>query len=1176
MTPDCSRVPDSCTSDSSARYSHSCNSRFIFLPLAAALLLVSGCEKKTEIDSAVPSALVASSAASSKALEITRISPEQAKAEAQAIEQQVPITTANGLITELWASEKFLGDTVAIHVDDKGRIWAGVTQRSNNSEFDIRSVPQWEDASMTFSSIEDRKKFLHDELAIEKSAQNKKIPDRNKDGSHDWRDLAVMTEKVIRLEDTQGSGKADFAQTVINDFHTEVTDVIGGLFYHDLLDELFINIAPDFWRVKDMDNDGYMDEKKSIAHGFGVHIGFSGHGLSGATLGPDGMMYYSMGDIGTSLTDQYGTPLHYPNQGVIVRSEVDGSNLEVFAAGLRNVYEFSFDKYGNIISVDNDGDHLGEYERIVHLIEGSDTGWRTNWQLGKYKDPKNNSYKIWMDENYYRPRFKDQAAHVLPPVAPYHAGPTGMTYHPGTGLNDQWKDHFFVVEFVGSANRAGINAFTLNPKGASFELASDKNLMRGVLATGLDFGPDGALYFSDWIEGWGLKQKGRVWKLDSAGGMTPEREEVKHLLGSDFRQLSVEALVDYLNHIDMRVRQKAQFVLAEQRHVNKLQEVAIFSPHQLARIHAVWGLGQILRKNPAGNAVLINLLQDRDPEIRVQAAKVLGDAKMKTGVEQLIALLTDDNPRVKLYATQALGRMSAKEAMQPIIVMLEKNNDEDVYLRQAGAIALARIGDEKTLANLVSHPSEAVRIAAVVALKKLASPALAKFLSDTSEFVVTNAARAINDDELVKDALPTLAKLLDEPKFTNEALLRRAINANVYAKNSKENAVRLIRFAQQTKIPGIIRAEAIHAVSVWADASVYDRVSGVYRGPLSYPQAEAIAALKNGFKILLEDNSSEVRKATIAALAELNLHDANSQLVAKVTEDKDAGVRIAALQTLKKFNHPKIGDLVYAALKDKEEAVRMSGLSLVPELQMPAAQVVDMHRILIENGTPGEQQAALLSLANVDAPEAEAVFRERMSLLIEDRIAPEVKLELITAAEKIGSPVLKQLLADYEAKKDPNNLLDSYRESIYGGDPQKGVNLFRYSNSTQCVRCHMVGSRGNKVGPDLTTIARRLTPEQLLEALIDPAARIAPGFGRVTVVMKNGDRIEGSFDAETKEDVRITANNSPQTIQRKDIEKLEFGGISPMPPMGLSLTKTELRDLVAYLTTLTEEEEEKH
>ncbi|MGV8837312.1 HEAT repeat domain-containing protein, partial [Cellvibrio sp.] len=682
----------------------------------------------------------------------------------------------------------------------------------------------------------------------------------------------------------------------------------------------------------------------------------------------------------------------------------------------------------------------------------------------------------------------------------------------------------------------------------------------------------------DWIEGWGLKQKGRVWKLDTpdtAGNAI--RTETKTLLAADLRKEPTEKLVELLNHVDMRVRQKAQFALVENQQLKPLQNIAISSSNQLARIHAIWGLGQILRKNPAEQAVLINLLQDADSEIRAQAAKVLGDANTTAATEKLLPLLADKNPRAQLYAAQALGRIRAESAIVPLVAMLEANNEQDVYLRHAGAIALGRIGNQEALSRLATHPSEAVRIAAVVALKQMESPALALFLNDKSEFVVTNAARAINDDNLVVEALPALAKLIEQPVFTNEPLLRRAINANVYAGgNSAENANRLIQFAQQKNIAGKLRAEAIQAVSVWAESSNYDRVTGMYRGPLNRPKAEAIAAIGGGYSTLLADQDSSVREATVKALGELNIQNAKDQLVELLKHNSSDGVRIAALHTLKKFNPANIGDLVFIALKDKSQSVRMKALALVPELDLPVPQVVEMHSVLLKNGTTGEQQAALLSLANVKAPEAEAVFAEQMALLIDGKIAPEVQLELITAVEKIGTPEFKQLLATYESKKDKNNPLDVYRESIYGGNPDEGVKLFRYSNSTQCVRCHMVGTRGNKVGPDLTTIATRIAPEQMLEALVAPAARIAPGFGRATAVLKTGERIEGSFDAETKTDVTITANNAVKTIARTEIEKLEFGGISPMPPMGLGLTKAELRDLVAYLSTLKEEVHEGH
>lgn len=1147
--------------------------------LLVSLALISSCSgKATSAQQAQSSAAI-----NANALEITHLSTKEAAKTAENIEQQVSLKLAPGLSAKIWASEKLLGDTVAINVDDKGRVWAAVTERSNNSEFDIRGYPKWEQPSMKFTTVEDRRTFLHEELAPEKSAQNTKFPDRNKDGSHDWRDLAVVKERVVRLEDTSKSGRADLAQTVISDFNTEVTDVAGGLYYHNQTDELFLNVAPDLWSLKDTNGDGTMDSKKSLATGFGVHIGFSGHGFSGAILGPDGRLYSNMGDVGSSITDSTGKKWHYPNQGVIVRSEIDGSNFEVFAAGLRNTHEFSFDKFGNLISVDNDGDHVGEYERLVYLIDGSDSGWRTNWQLGKYKDPKNNTYKVWMDEDYYKPRFEGQAAHVLPPIAPYHAGPAGMTYNPGTALSEKWLDHFFVVEFVGSPSTAGVNAFTLKPEGASFTLDTDQNVFRGILATGIDFGPDGSLYMSDWIEGWSLKQKGRVWKLD-----TPEttnnaaRKDTQTRLAESFSGYTPQQLAGLLTHADMRVRQKAQLELVKRKATQQLLAVATDSTHELARIHALWGLGQLARKDTAQAAVLIPFLSDKDAEIRAQAAKLLGDTKAETVTNNLLPLLKDNNLRVQFFAAQALGRLNEKSGAEsvipPLVAMIAANNEKDVYLRQAGAIALARIGNQDALAKLATHPSEAVRIAAVVALKRLESPSLALFLNDSSEYVVTNAARAIGDDNFVTAALPALAKLLDTPRFTNEPLLRRAINANLYAtgtNSSAENSARLVRFAQQKNIDGVLRAEAINTLSVWAKSSDFDRVTGQYRGAVIHDAANAQQALASAYRNLLADTDSNFRTAAITAFAEFDVKKANDSLLKTLTQDPESSVRIAALKALKKFNLSDMSKVTFAALKDKDQSVRMAALSLLPELNLPIQQVVSMHDLLLQNGTLGEQQAAYTSLSNVKAPEATAIFKQQLQHLIEGKIAREVQLDLISAAEKTDSAELKQMLANYEASKNAKDPLDVYRESLLGGNATEGKNLFRFSNMAQCVRCHMVGVNGARVGPELTTIASRISRQQMLEALVSPSARIAPGFGRITAVLKTGERIEGAFDAETSTTITITGNDKTHTINRTDITKIETS-TSGMPPMNLLLDRMQIRDLVAYLSTLKTETIEGH
>ena len=59
----------------------------------------------------------------------------------------------------------------------------------------------------------------------------------------------------------------------------------------------------------------------------------------------------------------------------------------------------------------------------------------------------------------------------MPPVANISDGPSGLTYDPGVSLlPEQYKNHFFLVDFRGASGQSGIRSFAVNPKGASFEL----------------------------------------------------------------------------------------------------------------------------------------------------------------------------------------------------------------------------------------------------------------------------------------------------------------------------------------------------------------------------------------------------------------------------------------------------------------------------------------------------------------------------------------------------------------------------------------------------------------------------------------------------------------------------------------------------------------------------------
>ncbi len=180
------------------------------------------------------------------------------------------------------------------------------------------------------------------------------------------------------------------------------------------------------------------------------------------------------------------------------------------------------------------------------------------------------------------------------------------------------------------------------------------------------------------------------------------------------------------------------------------------------------------------------------------------------------------------------------------------------------------------------------------------------------------------------------------------------------------------------------------------------------------------------------------------------MKNTNESLIKTLSQDPEPAVRIAALNALKKFKLSDMSKVTFAALKDKDQSVRMAALSLLPELNLPVQQVVSMHDLLLQNGTSGEQQAAYTSLANVKAPEATAIFKQQLQHLIAGKIAREVQLDLISAAEKIDSAELKQLLATYESSKNANDPLDVYRESLLGGIARANVRSIGESIRAHC------------------------------------------------------------------------------------------------------------------------------
>lgn len=1101
-------------------------------------------------------------------LRIKTLTKEEIAIQAEAAKNSVNPVLAEGLKLEVWGVDSLIKDPIAIHVNDDGSIYYSRSPRRNNSEFDIRGHQSWEIRSIALQTIEDKRNFLRTELSPERSSENTWLADLNGDGSHDWRDMTVERNEVYQIKDTDGDGLADWGQLQVNDFYDEVTDVAGGIMKTE--DALYVAAGPDMWRLMDKNGDGIMDDKKSLSHGYAIHIGFGAHGMSGVEMGPDGRIYWGIGDIGFNGKGDDGTEYKYPNRGVIARSNPDGSDFEIFAMGLRNTHEFVFDQYTNLISVDNDGDHAGEKERLVYITRGSDSGWRINWQFGKYRDPDNNAYKVWMDEKLFLPRWEGQAAFITPPILNYVSGPTGMVFNPGAGLGERWKDHFFVVEFVGSPASSGLHAFQLQPKGASFELTKTEKIVGSFLPTGIDFGPDGALYMADWVNGWDDKNYGRIWKLtdETAKGWALQKQTEAEIK-ADYKKLSEAELKSKLYFEDLRIRRKAQFELAKRgkKGAEIFEQVIQDKSNQLARIHGILGLSQIGRLSDKSLAdPLVALLNDTDPEIRAQAAKWLGDIRYPNAGKELIANLTHENARVRFFSAEALGRTKNTDAIQPLISLLESNNDEDAYLRHAASYALSQIGKVDPLAALSNHPSKAVRLGAVLALRRLESPELAKFLNDSDEFIVTEAARAIHDDFSVEEALPALGAILSTTPFQNEPLIRRAISANQRV-GKEENLNQLLAYVSKPNVPGILRGETIAALGTWAKPSLVDRVDGRYRGEVTRDPSLIREKAKPVLISQASAKENELRIEAVKAIGKLGITESSDLLLSKLKSDPSEAVKVQALNSLVSMNAPNLGEAISQAMNDNTEAVRVAGLGLLAQTSLPNDQKVSLLTNIIQKRTIPEKQTALLTLGSLEGSKDLPVWKSILSDFEAGKLPEGTWIELEEAIVATTSTELKTQFEGLLDKKAGGEPWKKYAGALTDGNPRRGRNIFFENQTAQCIRCHAYDDMGGNAGPALDAIGKTLSKEELLIALVEPSKRLAPGYGVVSLEMNSGEKITGTLMEEKKDSLIVKVGAETKEFLKKDIKSSQLSA-SSMPPMGTLLSKREIRDLVSYLTNL--------
>lgn len=1080
----------------------------------------------------------------------------------------VPPLPSQKLQLHKWSGEFNVPDPVACTVDPQGRVYVTQTTRRKVADLDIREHTQWIPNDVAMESIDQKKAFYHDVLAPGKTPRPRgSLKDHNQDGSIDWKDLTVHTERIYRLEDSDKDGTADKITVFAEGFNTEVTGIAAGILYHD--GWIYCTIAPDLWRLRDTDDDGVADEREVVAHGFGHHIAYAGHDMHGLTVGPDGRIYWTIGDKGVNVVTKEGKRVARPHEGAVLRCEPDGKNFEIFAHGLRNVQEIAFDEHGNLFGVDNDADKTGEKERFVYITEGSDSGWRCTYQYMKGWIP-------WMDEGLWKPRHAGQPEYITPPLAQGHDGPAGFVFNPGTALAAPWRQAFFGNQFPSGK----MNVFRLAPSGASFTVTQDATVNSGVMGIGMSWGPEGKLYLADWMGGYPLDELGAIWTVDDPTGTdSTERQETLARLREGFsNRESVEPLA-YLGHADQRVRLAAQFEIVKRGEFARLEAVAENSSQpRLARIHALWGLGQGMRAGAVEQGMVEGLItalaEDKDLEVRAQLAKVVGDAQNDSSFgAKVLPLLKDRSPRVRFQAAIALGKLQVAEATSELLTQLAVNADKDAYLRHALVMGLTGCATTQELEATASHESRAVRLGAVLALRRRMDGAVSTFLADKDVEIATEAARAIHDDESILAKLPDLAVAIDSKRILPDAFTRRVLNANFRLGGAAE-ATRVVDYALRKDASPALRTEALTLLTLWCSPPPLDRADGrAYK--LEPRDEKAIAAaLRPHLGKLMALTEPSLKTLAIQILTTYKLPVGATVAVSAVLEDDaPAETRIGALQLLatQHGGSAELRKALEGLLAGKTpETLRIAALEILAR-EKPDTAIAHIGRLL-GTGTTFEKQKSLALLAELKMDAADAVLLKEMDQLIAGKCPPSRQLDVLEAAQHRApeAPALKEKLAAFEAARAGTvGTAQAFLECLEGGSSVEGREIALEHLAANCTACHRFDSKaGSTVGPLLSGIGAQKDRLYLLESLVNPVAHIAPGYGMVSLTLKDGKSYAGVVVKEDEQNVELKLADG--TTKKFDLTEItvKTPPISVMPPMGAMLTKRQIRDLVAYLSGL--------
>jgi putative heme-binding domain-containing protein len=798
---------------------------------------------------------------------------------------------------------------------------------------------------------------------------------------------AIVRRDEIRLiEDTDGDGYADRSTVYASGFNS-----IQGLSYHD--GTAFVMHAPFLSAVRDRDGDGVAESRRDLLEGLGLPPESNSvrlHCANGVVAGHDGWLYLALGDHGCDVVRPEGDRLVLQGGGIL-RCRLDGSDLHVFARGLRNIYDVALDAELNVFVRDNENDG-GDYKiRIYHSFWGADHGYP-----------------------YLYAERPDEAVRALADLG-LGSSAGGLCYLEA-GLPPEYRGNLFFCEWGRAVMRC-----RPEPAGSGFAPLAEIEFASGDAADPYGFKPtdlvvdrDGSLIVADWADGQQPKRgRGRIYRIAAAGGV---QAEAQALARSSARAAGARGLIALLDSESYQERASAQAAL-ERLGIDGMaalrQAIAGRRLGSRGRLHAIWALARA-----GGPTALDELLElarvEVDPRTQAQAIRAAadladpvfirhrldagaGDAKLAS---RLARLARGRDPRVVREVVIAVGRLGWSEAPNWLLSVIK---NPAAPLAHAAMQTMRRSANWTAILALLDQPdSVPVRALALRAIAGQAVPEVVDGLIQRLRSEPNAARRRAYADLLTRvfkkpgrapywgyrpaprpantvawERTEAIAEALDHVLADPDREVRLAVLRRMQREQVAPRPATLGRWLHEERDPGCVaailealsghpagqshdvlwevvvdrahaHANRVKSLALWAggpdeaiERGLAEGIASLEDGPV-LAEALRLAGRRRGlrFSSLLIDKLNSpvpaVRAAAIDALAELRVAVAG-MAVAALLRDRDLGVRRAATAAMGKLGVRSAIALLMGTTTDLDAGVRCATLDSLRQLRAPSA-----------------------------------------------------------------------------------------------------------------------------------------------------------------------------------------------------------------------------------------------